>query len=160
MAVRTAHVNISRRAIHLEFCFSESFPESTETFRAQFTVMSLISEPCNLPPNMHPLGKLPNLHFSISKLRTAGEPHRNKSFQLSSFSLFGLLISRSILPCSIFPKTFLISEKPLSVLGVRNVQSAGHFFLHTNRIFLPSSLRLDSRIPKCSERAVFILATG
>lgn len=68
VAFRTAHVNVSRGTVHLQFCFSKSLPESTETFRAQFTVRSLKNMPGYLAINMHPFGKFSNLHFSISKL--------------------------------------------------------------------------------------------
>ena len=49
--------------------------------------------------------------------------------------------------------------------GVRARQRNGmyyifHFFLQINRIFLPSSLKLASRISKYSERADFIFAAG
>jgi membrane-associated protease RseP (regulator of RpoE activity) len=85
VAVRAAHVNISGGTIHLQFCFSKLLPKSAETFGAQFTVRSLINIPCYLATDMHPLGKFPNLDFSISKLvkllvNITAASHFNSSF--------------------------------------------------------------------------------
>jgi hypothetical protein len=68
MTVWTAHINISRRTIHLQFCFSKSLPKSVETLGAQFTVGSLINVPRYFAANMCPSGKFSNLHLPIGKL--------------------------------------------------------------------------------------------
>jgi len=93
-----------------------------------------------------------------------------RSVSLSFSVLFLFAVSGVVydLQLSLFfpwPRFTLLNtlEAVLAFIGIvraRMTPRTDYFFLQTNRIFLPSSLRFVSRISKCSERTDFIFTTG